>query len=78
MLMLKIIFKNLKNIILIYFKIKNTLKNNYYYISKHMQDQQTIILGQTSFDEHKPLELVILDQFFLLFYVLVLQSTLDI
>jgi hypothetical protein len=30
MLILKIIFKN-KNIILIYFKIKNILKNYYYY-----------------------------------------------
>jgi hypothetical protein len=30
----KIIFKNKKNIILIYFKIKNILKNNSYYPRK--------------------------------------------
>jgi hypothetical protein len=34
-LILKIIFKNKKNIILIYFEIKNTLKNNRYYIFKY-------------------------------------------
>jgi hypothetical protein len=32
----KIIFKNKKNIILICFKIKNTLKNNHYYIFKYL------------------------------------------
>ena len=35
MLILKISF--LKNIILIYFQIKNTLKNNFYNISKYKQ-----------------------------------------
>jgi hypothetical protein len=35
MLISKIIFKNKKNIILIHFQIKNTLKNNHNYISKH-------------------------------------------
>ena len=34
MLILKIFFKKLKKIILIYFKIKNTLKNNYYNTTK--------------------------------------------
>jgi len=34
MLILKLILKNKKNIILIYFKIKNTLKNNHYSILK--------------------------------------------
>jgi hypothetical protein len=34
-LILKIIFKNKKNIILMCFKIKNTLKNNCYYIFKY-------------------------------------------
>jgi hypothetical protein len=34
-LILKIIFKKLKNIILIHFRIKKTLKNYYYYIFKH-------------------------------------------
>ena len=29
-LILKIIFKKIKNIILIYFNMKNTLKNNHY------------------------------------------------
>jgi len=32
--MLKIIFKNLKNIILMYFKIKNILKSNYHHTFK--------------------------------------------
>ena len=31
----KIIFKNKKNIILMCFEIKNTLKNNHYYIFKY-------------------------------------------
>jgi hypothetical protein len=31
----KIIFKNKKNIILIYFKIKNIFKNNYYHTLEH-------------------------------------------
>jgi hypothetical protein len=31
----KIIFKNKKKIILIHFRVKNTLKNNCYYISKY-------------------------------------------
>jgi len=35
MLISKIIFKNKKNIILIHFQIKNTLKNNHNYIFKH-------------------------------------------
>jgi len=33
--MLKIILKNKKYIILIYFRTKNILKNNYNYIHKH-------------------------------------------
>ena len=33
--MSKIIFKNKKNIILIHFQIKNTLKNNHNYTLKH-------------------------------------------
>ena len=32
-----IIFKNKKNIILIYFKIKNIFKNNYYHTLEHSQ-----------------------------------------
>jgi len=35
LLMLKIIFKNKKNIILIYFWVKNTLKNNHNYTFKY-------------------------------------------
>jgi hypothetical protein len=35
MQILKIIFKNKKNIILIYFQVKNTLKNNDNHTSKH-------------------------------------------
>ena len=40
MLISKIIFKNKKNIILIHFQIKNTLKNNHNYISKHARTTQ--------------------------------------
>jgi hypothetical protein len=35
LLILKIIFKNKKNIILIHFQVKNTLNRNYYHISKY-------------------------------------------
>jgi len=35
MLMLKIIFKKLKNIILMYFQVKNILKNNLNHILKY-------------------------------------------
>jgi hypothetical protein len=35
MLISKIIFKNKKNIILMYFGMKSTLKNNRYHTSKH-------------------------------------------
>jgi hypothetical protein len=34
-MILKINFKNKKNIILIYFQVKNILKNNRYYNFKH-------------------------------------------
>jgi hypothetical protein len=37
MLILKIIFKKLKNIILIYFIVKYILKNNHYRILKHLK-----------------------------------------
>jgi hypothetical protein len=37
MLILKIIFKKLKNIILIYFIVKYILKNNHYHILKHLK-----------------------------------------
>jgi len=33
---LKIIFKNKKNIILIYFRVKNNLKNNHNHTFKHI------------------------------------------
>jgi hypothetical protein len=38
----KIIFKNKKNIILIYFRVKSTLKNNRNHISKHALFGNTI------------------------------------
>ena len=42
--MSKIIFKNKKNIILIYFKIKNILKNNYYHTPKHNRYTSKLML----------------------------------
>jgi hypothetical protein len=42
-LILKIIFKNKKNIILIYFKIKNILKSNSNHISK--QPESSVLLS---------------------------------
>ena len=36
MLILKIIFKNFKNIIDMYFDIKSYLKNNHYYTDKYV------------------------------------------
>jgi hypothetical protein len=41
-LLLKIIFKNKKNIILILFQVKNILKNNYYHIHKYPRDRNSL------------------------------------
>ena len=48
-LILKIIFKNKKNIILIYFKIKNILKNNSYYLVNFNFKKQR---GGSNTDKH--------------------------
>ena len=45
-LMSKIILKYIKNIILIYFRMKNTFKNNRYYTSKYSYSRSKQLIFQ--------------------------------